>query len=165
MNQTQRDCDQCAANTNSGARCLNRTCKIADLCWLHLKTQKGFAVKPSSVAGAGQGLYTLKEIKVSRAEKARGKPIMKYGGEELTRAQLDARYPDIDTQYVLKINNNKYLDGRSTQSGLGRYVNSCQNTGQRCNAKYNTAGTLVAKKTIAPGKELLASYGAGFNFA
>jgi hypothetical protein len=60
---------------------------------------------------------------------------------------------------VLKINNNKYLDSRSTQSGsVAKYVNDCRNSGKHCNAKFNQTDTIVAKANIPVDKEVLAAY-------
>jgi hypothetical protein len=47
----------------------------------------GSRAKDSTVPAAGQGVLTTKAIKKKQ-------PTVRYKGEQLTKAQLDARYPN-----------------------------------------------------------------------
>ena len=80
-----RTCDRCTGTTKAGNRCKNRTCR-SGLCWQHLKKVKNLRIKPSQIPNAGLGLWTTKRFKANEK-------VDVYSGEELTRAQLDARYP------------------------------------------------------------------------
>jgi len=50
---------RCAADTNSGRQCAQRTA-VAHLCWNHLRRDLGLRVQLSSVAGAGRGLFAAR---------------------------------------------------------------------------------------------------------
>jgi hypothetical protein len=47
---------RCSADTNGGRQCAQRTA-VAHLCWNHLQRDMGVRVRPSSVQGAGPGLF------------------------------------------------------------------------------------------------------------
>ena len=108
-----RECDRCHGINVSGARCGRRTCKTGTLCYQHLSKQVGLAVRPSTVPGAGQGLFTTRPITAAK------KRIIAYTGELLTKPQVDARYGEGVGSYVLQTRQG-YLDARSTQSSVAR---------------------------------------------
>ena len=90
MPQSVKECQRCEATTKSGNRCKNRTCR-GKLCWQHLKKQEGLRVKPSGIQGAGMGLFTTKPFK-------KNEKIANYTGEQMSRAQINQRYPGKDFQ-------------------------------------------------------------------
>ena len=125
-----KNCSRCVANTKSGARCKNRTCK-SQLCWAHLKRDKGLRIKPSTVP-LGQGLFASRKIK-------KNAKITEYSGEALTRAQVNAKYGDKTAEYTLCLGDGptaKCRDGRNTNSGPGRFANTARGSGRRNNAKF-----------------------------
>jgi hypothetical protein len=150
-----RECDQCSFIKANGERCKNRTCTTHPFCWQHLKKEHGLRVKPSTIAGAGHGLYTTRDIK-------NNSKIASYTGDILTKEQLQQRYPGNTLgAYTLMQHGNKYVDARSTQTAVGRYANACDKPGSRvrCNAKLTKAATLKSVKKIKAGDEVFVPYG------
>jgi len=151
-----KTCNTCSATTKRGTQCTKRTC-VSDLCWIHLK-QQGFRIKDSVIPGAGKGLFVLKEY-------APNENITLYTGDE-------SKDP-IDGVYVLKINNQLYIDGAKTdEPGLGRWINQCRTNQQRnrlCNnnSKFsydyrNQKTNIKATRRIPAGQEVFLSYGPSY---
>jgi hypothetical protein len=160
-----RDCDRCHGTKADGARCTRRTCKIGRFCFQHLSKEVNLAVRPSTIAGAGQGLFSTKVVSIPANKRQSGVPLIQYTGEQLTSAQHDARYgADERGQYVLRLGPNRYIDARSTQSSAARYANACDRPGYKkpCNAKFNNAGNLVAVKKLPKNSEILTRYGSDY---
>lgn len=161
MDQTVRECDRCNGTAAStGRRCSRRTCKIAGLCYQHLRSAHGVEIKKSTIPGAGMGLFAARDIVVRRGKPT---PILPYGGDPLTASQVKERYPDASPQYVMCTSGDRCQDGRSTQSSAARYANGCDRRGQglfsRCNSKFTGVGKLAATRTIKKGEEILVRYG------
>ena len=159
MDGTVRECTQCAAFTKKGKRCSRKTCKYESYCAQHTKQQRKLQVKPSQIPNAGDGLYTLKRI-------PKGQNITEYKGDLITDKQYDKRGSKYGIQMPEGV-----LDGRSTQSSLGRWSNHCRKRDKKyCsgnNAKLSLDNkrkrvNLKATKTIQPGKEVYTSYGNTF---
>jgi len=149
---------QCTAHKKGGERCKIRTGKVGPKCWIHTKYQDGLAVKKSNIPGAGLGLFAVKQFD-------RGDKISEYKGERLTEMQLEHK---TNTDYVLRVDQNTYIDADHTNSSPARYSNDCH--GQRqypCNARFSIdkkkhKATIKAQKKIRPGQEVLTPYGAGY---
>jgi hypothetical protein len=119
-------------------------------------------VKKSNIIGGGQGLYTTKDIK-------KNSTIAGYGGEVVSRQTYNQR----PSGYGIALNKKQILDGRSTQSGLGRYSNNCRKGNKKkkqcrgnnsritVNQRKRTA-RLKATKNIKKGSEIFTSYGRSF---
>ncbi len=156
-----RECGRCDAISKTQNRCKRRICKTFPCCWQHLKTIYGLAVKESQIPNAGLGLFTTKDI-IRRSSKSprNDVKIVKYTGEVLSSVQLNQRYGDELADYTFRINKNKYLDARSTQTNVARYANGCDNPHQplECNARLTSSGWLVATKSIKAGSEILTPY-------
>jgi hypothetical protein len=60
---TTLDCKQCIFIKGNGQRCKRRTCVRKDYCWQHLRSQKGVDVRPSTLPGAGLGLFAYKTFR------------------------------------------------------------------------------------------------------
>ena len=160
MSQSIKECDRCLATTKSGARCKLRTCR-GKKCWIHLKSIDKLRVMTSGIPNAGMGLFTLKDIK-------KNDKIVRYQGDHLTQAQVDARYPgDVTAQYVYCGNSRNCIDGRKTNSSVGRYSNDARGSNQRNNARLvwdsqRRQANLRATRKINLGREVLASYGPAY---
>ena len=114
---SEKTCDRCTADTLRGTRCRNRSCR-GTLCWQHLKKEHGMRVKPSGVAGAGLGLWTLRPITQDTLL-----PV-KYYGEHKTRGQVTAEYGANLGEYVAcNTRGNHCVDGKRTGSSVARYMN------------------------------------------
>ena len=75
-------------------------------------------VKPSGVAGAGLGLWTLRPITQDTAL-----PV-KYYGEHKTRRQVTAEYgADLGEYVACNTRGNHCVDGKQTGSSVARYMN------------------------------------------
>lgn len=168
--QPLKECERCEAiNSSTGVQCKNRTCK-SKFCWIHLKSQRGLRIKPSST-GFGDGLYTTRRI-------APNSRIGTYGGQEMSKARVDRLYRREDPKYVLCASQ-KCVDGRKTNSSAVRYANSARGTGRRNNTRLSTSYAIRApygandtypifqlrsqnNRSIAAGTELLTSYGGDY---
>ena len=163
------ECMQCDFKKSDGVQCKRRTCKMLPYCWQHAQTMLGVKVAPSTIPGAGSGLFATKEFKGSNANM---KWIAPLGGQQLTDAQTDARYGAHATApYTVGGPNGQNFDG-----ALKRYVGHFANSRFGQNNKSVQKGTnavigmhnnmpwLKAQigKTIKPNQEVLAWYGNQF---
>lgn len=160
---TTRECTRCHARTLADRRCSRRTCLYANNCFQHTRRELGVAVRPSTIAQAGLGLFAVRRIPAGTS--------LPYARpqDRLTRAQLEARYPGQQLAVFALCDRGRCVDGASTQSGIGRYVNSPYQTGRRSNARLRmrhgnnvVAADVYTTKVIQPGTEILASYGRGY---
>jgi hypothetical protein len=152
------ECGRCIASTRAGKRCKRKTRRIAEYCHQHLHMLQGLAVKPSKIPGAGLGLFTLARIQ-------KGARIVRYEGEEISRDELDRRYPgDVVAPYALELGNGVIIDATSTQSGVARYANGGDKPGAQCqcNMCMDDHGWLHAECDIPAGMELLWAYGTDY---
>lgn len=154
------ECQQCNSNRKgTRIRCKKRTCRIADVCWQHLKLQKNLRIKKSTIRGAGYGLFTTKPLKANVIidNYKRNLPVM-------TRKQIETQYPGgIVAQYVwCNRNLTQCIDAKSTQANVARYSNACdavRGQAARCNAKFTNQGNLKTTKKIQANAEILCAYG------
>jgi hypothetical protein len=164
-----RVCGQCKAVTRKKSRCRLRTCTTGPYCWLHTKSLEGLRVKPSALPIAGKGLYTV-------VPRAANSVVGDYTGEYLSKKELNRRYPgDTLGEYVYKVRGGKralYIDSRDTNSGVLRYMNTCDapvGAMRPCrnNVYLRTVGNRVVAKmcknaVVNANDELYTSYGPGF---
>jgi SET domain-containing protein len=141
------------------------------MCWQHSDLRRGLKIKRSNINGAGDGLFATKFFD-------KGEIVCKYAGldKRMTKTQYDATPGPHD--YGFQHRNNYVFDGRSTQSGMGRWANDCrvrnrrQGTGEcvENNVKAvvdtrNEGGhgmRLRATKPIHRGQEIHIPYHANF---
>ena len=92
-----------------------------------------------------------------------------YGGSVVSQNT----YNQDPSGYGIHLNKNQVLDGKSTQSGLGRYANTCKPANKKkghCkgqNAKLtvnhmNQSASIKATKKIKAGEEVYVPYGNNF---
>ncbi len=55
-----KSCARCTGKTVSGTQCKNRACTTGPYCWQHLRKEEFLRVKPSTIKGAGMGLFADK---------------------------------------------------------------------------------------------------------
>jgi hypothetical protein len=159
-----RECVQCAAETAVGKRCKNRTCIYTEFCATHTKKLMDLELKPSSIAGAGRGLYTMVDI-------PKDTRISQYTGEMKT----DKEYAKKESGYGVYLPGGKVLDAHSTQHGIARYANDCRTANKNkgeckgANARLTsntrdgkTTVWLKSTKKIMAGHEIFISYGRGY---
>lgn len=176
---TDRHCVRCTARKPDGSQCTRRTCKYQGMCWQHSQLRRGLKIAPSTIPGADDGLFATQEFK-------KGDIVCTYAGNEhkMTVAQYNATEGPHD--YGFQHRSNFVYDGRSTQSGMGRWANDCrvQNRRRRGrNGRGGRAGHCVenntkpavhtqnqhghgmrmrATKNIHRGDEIFIPYHAGF---
>jgi len=152
-------CERCQGTAKSGQQCKRTTCKVLPLCWQHLKNE-GLQVKASTIPEAGLGLFTL-------IPRKKNDVIAWYGGERLTKQQLDARYGDDTAPYAIGNTDEDLIDGACNR-GPGVYSN--HETGARQNADLvasdNAYGEpiieIVARKAIPANTEVFVNYGRSY---
>ena len=124
------------------------------MCWQHTRAATGLYVARSTLANAGDGLFTRRAIRSKEL-------IAPYGGRIMRQAAYFALPPD-EQQYGVALRGDSIMDGRSTQSSLARWANT---RAGRTNAWFavtpNTA-SLRASRPIAANSEIFAAYGPGF---
>ena len=119
----------------------------------------GLQVKSSTIKAAGKGLYTARPFK-------KGEKVADYGGSVISQEQ----YAKSPSGYGIHLNKDQILDGKSTQSGIGRYANNCKTENKKkgeCqgnNARIipnvrNKTATIRATKGITKGTEIFVPYG------
>lgn len=160
-------CGQCKGTTRAGARCARTSCVSTPYCWTHLLKERRLRVAPSGLPGAGRGLFAADRGAAPDAVLFRkGDVIIEYGGEPLTRQQLDARYGDFTAPYGLHVHGALYEDGACVR-GPGTLTNHAPT--RRANAKYAFSrslgrGVVVATKPVRNGSEVLVNYGNDYRF-
>lgn len=155
-----RECQRCKGVTKQGRRCTRTTCLYAKYCFQHAQKTKALAVKQSTIAGAGKGLFAATDL-------PRGTSLP-YKGELMTQRELDQRYGrDELAEYVVgygRGRNIRYVDARSTQSCLARYANDVHGTNLRPNAVFRDPPRgqrwplLVLTRAVRRGEEILTRY-------
>jgi len=172
-------CRQCIyILPTTGRRCRLNTCVDLDYCHWHLRKVHNVQIKPSTIIGAGLGVFAagsvsprmlayLKSRESSRAEKnqyavfKKGDTIGTYKGEEVKYEQLNERYGEHRTAPYAVKNRGKYIDSLCERNFVG-YVNSAYRSGLQNNTRLTQGLKLVALRNIYPGEELLWSYGADY---
>ena len=161
MTPTQR----CTADAKSGAQCGQRTA-VAHLCWNHLSRDVGVRVRPSSVPGAGRGLFASWHKGLAKGHR------IPYTGDEIALAA-----DEIGGPYVLELKRGVGVDAARRNCGLGRWVNDPrgatdeQGRQRQANCEFvlhtprGGAQRVAAVRTLQPiakGEELLVKYGADY---
>lgn len=103
-------CARCTHAKANGAACRNRVCMGTPVCWVHTR----------QLYGAGKGLFTTRAT-------AAGQWICPYGGERISGACLDARYPgDVTAPYAVTTPGGLTYDA-ACRRGIGSMANSLMN--------------------------------------
>ena len=102
---------RCSANTKRGAQCGQRTA-VGHLCWNHLLRDMGVRVQPSSVPGAGRGLFAGKHGGLPAGHR------IPYTGDA-----IELRADRHGGPYVLQTRVGAGIDAARRNCGLGRWVN------------------------------------------
>ena len=152
-------CSQCTALTARGTQCARRTCIGVSLCWSHLIRDRKLRILPSTLPGAGKGLFAHapdQEIVFRRGDR-----IVDYGGEVLTVAQLAERYGQWTGPYAFGATRTIIQDAACVRS-----VGSIVNHRAAPNARYGVyqgRGFIKALRNIRHGEEIFVNYGRAYN--
>lgn len=157
----------CEAISKSGQRCRRKVVIGKPYCYSHLLYQRHLRIKPSTLPGAGDGLFAVDPSTQDPNEVVFKKNVIiaPYGGERVTRDELERRYGDNTAPYGLLRSNNHIVDA-ACDRGVGSLPNTIIGTGRRnFNAKItNRSGNIVSTKPIRNGEEILVNYGRSYTF-
>lgn len=137
-------------------RCRRRTALHLPYCWQHVRKIYGVEVKPSQIAAAGKGLFTLRYIPAH-------KWIAPVGGRPLNNQQMDQIYGPHTAPYAIQAGQQITDDG-ALRRYEGHYANSRPGN-QNCILSVRQGYPaelrpwLKSNKNIQPGSELYTSYG------
>jgi len=131
----------------------------------HKKSADFLKVKPSSLPGAGQGLFTTENI-------SKNTVLLPYVGVRLDFDAFKDKYAldengDAtrnlnDFKYILELPGKTYIDASDIKtSNASRFVN--HNLSKRCNCIFTCKGNLVSTKKIFAGEELFVNYAPWFS--
>ena len=143
-------CPICNAKTKAGLPCKKHTCKFAPKCASHTKVQ----VKPSTIPGAGRGLFARQDI-------GRGEVISDYkiGTQKMNHAQFMKKYPSGRATHVWSPSKGIYYDGSNLQKSVAGAANRASGNS---NARINGGGKVVTKQSVKKGAEILVNYGSSY---
>lgn len=167
-------CHQCGAQTTSGRACTRRACIGVDLCWMHLLRYNHLRIAPSTIQGAGKGLFAMDPDAADNAVVFRpGDRIITYVGDFIGVRELTRRYGDEDDDYtapyaIQYTKNREFIDA-ACHRGVGSIINHApQDTAPNAkfgNPNYRTRTiTILATKYIHNGEEIFVSYGKKYKF-
>lgn len=150
---------QCEAQTKKGERCKRRTRQQLPYCYEHTRLIFGVEVRPSTIEGAGLGLFALQEFK-------KGDTIVPYEGEIISEAEFQRRYREHPSQYALVLKKHTYVDGTCVR-GVGSLINTGvrkkdNNANFSVSTKNGLRASVKATKTIHEGDEIFVDYGNKF---
>lgn len=169
-------CMQCTHIKDNGNRCANRTCYTLPYCWYHLKSVLKLRIGRTVMQDPDNNRYDFLGLFACDMNAKPGKKpivfrkndhIAPYIGEQLTRQELDQRYPNNETSiYGYQKRNNLFIDSACVRS-VASFANAClrsSNKNCKLNAKLipssnNYYPMLVATKNIRHGSEIFVSYG------
>ena len=161
---------QCTEHKRDGSRCSRKVVIGSPVCWQHLGLVYRLTAKPSTITGAGKGLFAHdpeSDIVFKKNEQ-----IITYTGDVITNAELQERYPrkkkfEPIAPYTIKLKQTRYVDS-ACDRGIGSIVNNASNS--NANAKivsvFNANPQYIyikAIKNIRHGEEIFASYGPAYN--
>lgn len=114
---------------------------------------RGYRVRPSTVEGAGNGVFTKYRI-------PRTSLVGEYCGELVTTRDLRRRSRHSDYVFCTEYPD-VYIDAARVDSGIERWINDA-GVAERQNVEAEAVGArvfLIAKRDIQPGEELFLAYG------
>ena len=150
---------RCAAETKKGGQC-KATTRYGAYCWVHRAQLQGARIKPSTVAGAGKGLFATRDF-------APGELIARYTGDLIDTRSGAAPDGFDGSHYVLELSERVAIDAARTNTADGRMVNDARGSGQRNNCRFSVnqqtkSAVLRATRRIRTGQEFLVAYGGAF---
>ena len=154
--------EQCTYRRPDGHRCRRQTVIGYGLCWQHLLKEKHLRIRTSTIPGAGKGLFCLDPTRRSGEVIYRtNEKILQYGGEVLTRHELDERYPgDVTAPYTVQ-NHRQMFEDAALERSPAAIIN--HKPRRQCNCELITQrNNLCAIRTTRPiqnGDELFCNYG------
>ncbi len=145
---------QCEGTTARG-RCRRRVTIGLPMCWQHSQTTYGVRVAPSTIPGAGQGLFARRDFRPRD-------PICPYGGRLLTADEVERLYPGTTlAPYVERISK-EYARDAACVRGIGSMANGMRrrtDSNAETYVRAHRVPWLRALRRIRAGEEILNHYG------
>ena len=153
---------RCIEHNKDGHRCHNKCVFSEPICWYHLLHKSHLRILPSTIQGAGKGLFCMNPNRPDNAVLFRkGQRIIYYYGEVITAHELTERYGEKTAPYGVAKANNSFED-----AALMRSAGSTANmpTGNRVpNARLSRNNqnqiVLMANRDIRNRQEIFVDYG------
>lgn len=121
-----------------------------------IRGHEGVRVMPSSIPGAGRGLFSARKVK-------EGASICDYAGVIVPKAEVNRDSYDSDYVFEYEVKGKAVcVDARMLRSCYGRFINDPVDDHRVNNARAVTRGNrliIVATTEIQPGEEIFISYG------
>jgi SET domain-containing protein len=114
-----------------------------------------FTIGPSTIEGAGNGLFSNVKIKV-------GDTIGHYTGEILNDEEVN-ELPYVDSDYILWVCKDHNIVGEGALANYTRYINHSEQANGRIvvSTRWKKA-RIEAIVSIAPGEEIFIDYGPAY---
>lgn len=164
-------CNKCRGTTAAGRRCSRRVCIGTPLCFSHLAQRYNVRIQPSTIAGAGKGLFASNSALPDNAIVfRRGDVILEYKGELIEVRELERRYDEDDEEHVApygyQTESNRVIDSACSR-GVASLINH-SNRARTINCEFDYDGDdrklyIVATKNIKNGAELFVDYGPAYD--
>lgn len=167
---------QCTFIKTDGARCRRRCVIGLPCCFSHIGPKYKLKIAPSTIPGAGKGLFAYDRTKgpddivfkgprPSRyAINKTGDKICPYHGEAITPEQAQERYGDHTAPYAVLVNQRKIEDA-ALERGAGSLINAKPRVSANCEFVHSRDGqsmSIFARKNIRNNQELFLNYGAAY---
>lgn len=148
---------RCEATTAYG-QCRRRVTIGLPLCWQHSQQVYGVRMAPSTIAGAGRGLFATRDFQ-------RGEVVCPYGGRLLTAGEVEQLYPgDTLAPYVERLSGKAARDAACVR-GIGSMANGMprrEDSNAETFVRRNRVPWLRAIRRIRQGEEIFNHYGAEY---
>ena len=151
-----RRCVNCQGLTKRGTRCSRRTCKTFPYCWQHLLSECGLKVKRSTIPGAGQGLFAVKDFKA-------GTRISRYTGD-IRRKGFESDYAFGCPWGVINAERTNTFPARYANKRTKRFPTNAKLTCDNRNHRGSIKATKNIRASRAQPREIFVAYGPGFRF-
>ena len=143
-------CQKCRFVTGTGKRCSRKVCMQLDTCWQHLPLVHGVRVGPSTIPGAGKGLFAARYF-------TEGDKILPIKGVKYRQARFNRIFPGDKTHP------NSVTDAslKTTDPTCKRWPWIYMNHSTRADqVEFGEKSIDVKKrKEIFPGQEIFINYG------
>ena len=134
-------------------------------CWIHLLSDNFIRIQPSTIHGAGSGVFTRKRYNHTDRVYNIGDKICQYEGNVISQHNLTHRYQNKTAPYSIILrnrdeNNNYQYEDAAEYRGIGSLINhhTIRNN-CRFSVTRNNRIQIIATKPINKDTELLINYG------
>lgn len=161
-------CARCTYIKPNGHQCRNRVCFGSPFCWIHNITAYGVKARPSTIAGAGKGLFATKTFQANEW-------ICPMICEPITEDCIEQRYPGMTAPYAEDDGENGIIDcacsrGIASQAnalfradGMVRHIRFHNAIAERRDENGHYVGVWIqARRTIPAGSEIFLWYGVDY---